>query len=207
MSPADLGGLFRAEIFEQPLALERLLAANDEIARIAAIARERNVQLVRMVGHGSSDNAASYGVYAFGLLPHWTAVRDSITHTVHYDTPLDLSGSMVVGLSQSGQTPDVLEYVQRARRAGAFTVAITNDPGSDLAVAAEATIPLGAGPELAVAATKTYVNTLALPAPGTSCRQNLPFAQPQSQQRAQTLAAPQIRQALRLHQRQIIGTP
>ena len=45
-----------------------------------------------MVGHGSSDNAASYGVYAFGLLPRWTAMRDSITLTVHYDTPLDLSG-------------------------------------------------------------------------------------------------------------------
>ena len=113
-----------------------------------------------MVGHGSSDNAASYGVYAFGLLPRWTAMRDSITLTVHYDTPIDLSGSMVIGLSQSGQTPDVVEYLLRARKAGAFTVAITNDADSDLAVAAEATIALGAGPELAVAATKTYVNTL-----------------------------------------------
>ena len=113
-----------------------------------------------MVGHGSSDNAASYGVYAFGLLPRWTAVRDSITLTVHYDTPIDLSGSMVIGLSQSGQTPDVVEYLLRARKAGAFTVAITNDADSDLAAAAEATIALGAGPELAVAATKTYVNTL-----------------------------------------------
>ena len=99
-----------------------------------------------MVGHGSSDNAASYGVYAFGLLPRWTAVRDSITLTVHYDTPIDLSGSMVIGLSQSGQTPDVVEYLVRARKAGAFTVAITNDADSDLAAAAEATIALGAGP-------------------------------------------------------------
>ena len=154
------GSLFRSEIFEQPAALERLLGANEEIARIAATAVARNVQLVRMVGHGSSDNAASYGVYAFGLLPRWTAVRDSITLTVHYDTPIDLSGSMVIGLSQSGQTPDVVEYLLRARKAGAFTVAITNDADSDLAVAAEATIALGAGPELAVAATKTYVNTL-----------------------------------------------
>ena len=155
------GSLFLAEILEQPAALGRLLEADAEIARIAATARLRGARLVRMVGHGSSDNAASYGVYAFGLLPRWTAIRDSITLTVHYDTPLDLSGSMVIGLSQSGRTPDVVEYVTRARRAGAFTVAITNDPGSDLAAAAEATIPLRAGPELAVAATKTYVNTLA----------------------------------------------
>ena len=119
------GSLFRSEIFEQPAALERLLGANEEIARIAATAVARNVQLVRMVGHGSSDNAASYGVYAFGLLPRWTAVRDSITLTVHYDTPIDLSGSMVIGLSQSGQTPDVVEYLLRARKAGAFTVAPT----------------------------------------------------------------------------------
>jgi glucosamine--fructose-6-phosphate aminotransferase (isomerizing) len=159
MAPAP-GTLFRSEIFEQPAALERLLDANDEIARIAAIAVARKVQLVRMVGHGSSDNAASYGVYAFGLLPRWTAVRDSITLTVHYDTPIDLSGSMVIGLSQSGQTPDVVEYLLRARKVGAFTVAITNDADSELATAAEATIALGAGPELAVAATKTYVNTL-----------------------------------------------
>ena len=159
MAPVP-GTLFRSEIFEQPAALERLLAANDEIARIAATAVARKVQLVRMVGHGSSDNAASYGVYAFGLLPRWTAVRDSITLTVHYDTPIDLSASMVIGLSQSGRTPDVVEYVTRARRSGAFTVAITNDAGSELATVAEATIPLCAGDELAVAATKTYVNTL-----------------------------------------------
>jgi glucosamine--fructose-6-phosphate aminotransferase (isomerizing) len=71
-----------------------------------------------------------------------------------------MSGSTVVGLSQSGQTPDVLEYVRRARAAGAFTIALTNDPSSELAAAAEAKIPLSAEPELAVAATKTYVNTL-----------------------------------------------
>ena len=115
---------------------------------------------MRMVGHGSSDNAASYGIYAFGLLPRWTALRDSITLTVHYGTPLDLSGSTVIGLSQSGRTPDVVEYVLRARQSGAFTIAVTNDPTSILADAAEATIPLAAEPEHAVAATKTYVNTL-----------------------------------------------
>lgn len=165
MSQADPGpgpgGRFLAEIREQPDALCRLLEHEDEIARIAAVMRERNLSLVRMVGHGSSDNAASFGVYAFGLLPQWTAMRDSITLTVHYGTPLDMSGSTVIGLSQSGRTPDVVDYVRGARAAGAFTIAVTNDPASELAVAAEATIPLEAGPELAVAATKTYVNTLA----------------------------------------------
>ncbi len=165
MSQADdgneHGARFLAEIREQPAGLLRLLEHDDEIARIAAVVRKRDLRLVRMVGHGSSDNAASYGVYAFGLLAGWTAMRDSITLTVHYRTPLDMSGSTVVGLSQSGRTPDVVEYVRGARAAGAFTVAVTNDPSSELADVAEATIPLSAEPELAVAATKTYVSTLA----------------------------------------------
>jgi glucosamine--fructose-6-phosphate aminotransferase (isomerizing) len=114
-----------------------------------------------MVGHGSSDIAASYGVYAFGLLPRWTALRDSISLSVYFGAEIDLRGSCVVGLSQSGRTPDVVEYVELARRRGAFTVALTNDPGSALADAAEATLPLATGPELAVAATKTYTAQVA----------------------------------------------
>ena len=165
MSRAETDGVhgarFLAEIREQPAALRRLLEHETEIAGIADEMRARDARLIRLVGHGSSDNAASYGVYAFGLLPKWTAMRDSITLTVHYGTPLDMTGSTVIGLSQSGRTPDVVEYVRGARGAGAFTVAVTNDPGSELARLADATVPLSAGPELAVAATKTYVNTLA----------------------------------------------
>ena len=157
----ELGAQFLAEIREQPRALESLLEHAGEFERVAALARERGTRLVRMVGHGSSDNAASYGVYAFGLLPQLTALRDSISLSVYYGSHIDLSGSLVLGLSQSGRTPDVVEYVARARREGAFTVAITNDPGSDLAEAAEALLPLAAGEERAVAATKTYLNTLA----------------------------------------------
>jgi glucosamine--fructose-6-phosphate aminotransferase (isomerizing) len=166
VSPGEDGGQagarYVAEIREQPEALRRLLEHDAEIACIAEAMHDRNARLVRLVGHGSSDNAASFGVYAFGLLPNWTAMRDSITLTVHYGKPLDMTGSTVIGLSQSGRTPDVVEYVKGARTAGAFTVAVTNDPGSVLARAADATIPLAAEPELAVAATKTYVNTLAV---------------------------------------------
>src|SRR5215218_2497814 len=107
------GALFLAEIRGQPQALLGLLEHEAAYARVAATALERGPTTVRMVGHGSSDNAASYGVYAFGLLPRWTALRDSITLTVHYNSGPDLSGSTVIGLSQSGQTPDVIEYVSR----------------------------------------------------------------------------------------------
>ena len=144
------GELFVAEIREQPEALLRLVAQEAELAAVARLLADRAPSLVRLVGHGSSDNAAAYGVYAFGL-----------TLTVYYDAQLDLSSSVVVALSQSGETPDVVQYVERARARGAATVAVTNDPGSDLANTADVTFPLVAGPERSVAATKTYVNQLA----------------------------------------------
>jgi glutamine---fructose-6-phosphate transaminase (isomerizing) len=159
--PPDVGASFLAEIHEQPQALLRLLEHEADYARVAGLARERGASTVRMVGHGSSDNAASYGVYAFGLRPRWTAFRDSISLTVHYGTKLDMAGTTAIALSQSGRTPDVVSYLERARRNGAFTVALTNDPGSELATTAEAVLPLAAGDEQAVAATKTYLNQIA----------------------------------------------
>jgi glutamine---fructose-6-phosphate transaminase (isomerizing) len=158
---AETGVHFLEEIREQPEALVRLLAAETAFERVASEMVARRATTVRMVGHGSSDNAASYGVYAFGLLPHWTALRDSISLTVYYGAELDMSGCTALALSQSGRTPDVVEYLRRARTRGAFTVALTNDADSELAQTAEAVLPLGAGPERAVAATKTYSNQIA----------------------------------------------
>jgi glucosamine--fructose-6-phosphate aminotransferase (isomerizing) len=151
---------FLAEVREQPAALLSLLERLDDFAAVGRACAERKPAAVRLVGHGSSDAAASYGVYAFGLLPGWTALRDSISLTVYYGAELDFSGSVVVGLSQSGRTPDVVSYVQRARERGALTVALTNDPGSALASAAELTLPLEAGEERSVAASKTFFNQL-----------------------------------------------
>jgi glucosamine--fructose-6-phosphate aminotransferase (isomerizing) len=159
--PAPAGAQFLTEIREQPRALERLLEHDREYARVAEAARSRGAVTVRMIGHGSSDNAASYGVYAFGILPHWTAFRDSISLGIYYRAGLDLSGSAVLGLSQSGRTPDVVEYVEHARAGGAFTIAVTNDTTSALGEVAEAVLPLAAGDERAVAATKTYITQLA----------------------------------------------
>jgi glutamine---fructose-6-phosphate transaminase (isomerizing) len=161
VEPPDAGAQFLAEIHEQPQALLRLLEHEADYARVAELARGRGASTVRMVGHGSSDNAASYGVYAFGLRPHWTAFRDSISLTVHYGTTFDMTGTTAIALSQSGRTPDVVTYLERARRNGAFTVALTNEPDSELASVAEAVLPLAAGCEHAVAATKTYLNQIA----------------------------------------------
>jgi glutamine---fructose-6-phosphate transaminase (isomerizing) len=155
------GSFMLAEIREQPAALRRLLeqerAVQDAAAALAAVAP----RILRLVGHGTSDNAATYGVYAFGLLPGWAAMRDSISLTVYYDAPLDFRDAAVVAISQSGETPDVVEYVQRARARGALTLALTNDESSSLAASAQHVVPLCAGPEQAVAATKTYTNSVA----------------------------------------------
>ena len=159
--PGGPGDVFRREIREQPAALFRLLEHEPLYAEVAQTMRARGLTTVRMIGHGSSDNAASYGVYAFGLLPRWTALRDSISLAVYYGAELDLDGACVLALSQSGRTPDVVDYVVRARARGVYTVAVTNDPGSALAEAAEAVLPLAAGDELAVAATKTYTTQIA----------------------------------------------
>src|SRR5204862_399365 len=81
--------------------------------------------------------------------------------SVYYRADVDFASSVVIGVSQSGRTPDVVSYVEHARQRGALTFAVTNDPGSELARAAELTLPLYAGEERAVAASKTLVNTFA----------------------------------------------
>jgi glutamine---fructose-6-phosphate transaminase (isomerizing) len=155
------GELFSSEIREQPAAIARLLEQRRLYASVARRLAKLEPSVVRLVGHGSSDNAASYAVYAFGLLPGWTAMRDSMSLTIYYRARVDFERSAVVALSQSGQTPDVVQYVVQARKHGALTIALTNAPSSELGNAADVVLPLEAGPEHAVAATKTYVNQLA----------------------------------------------
>ena len=115
-----------------------------------------------IAGRGTSDHAAVYAQYLFEThlgLPTGL-VKPSVT-TV-YGASLDWRGGLVVAISQSGQSPDVVAVVEAARRSGALTVAITNEPGSPLASAAELALRIHAGRELAVPATKTYVTELAV---------------------------------------------
>lgn len=157
--PAE--SLLRQEIQEQPCCLMRLVAAATAFSDARKLLRAHNTRAIRLVGHGSSDNAACYGVYAFALLAGLPAVRDSISLPVYYRTESRLENSAVVALSQSGRTPDVVAYVERARAARVPTIALTNDPSSPLAEVANVTVPLLAGRERAIAATKTYTSELA----------------------------------------------
>jgi glucosamine--fructose-6-phosphate aminotransferase (isomerizing) len=151
----------RDEILEQPEVAARFLAAQaDTIESIAAPLRDRRPRHVVIAGRGTSDHAAIYAQYVLGVR-HGIAVGLGTPSIVSvYDAPLDVRDALVVGISQSGASPDIVGVLAAARRQGAPTIAITNDPDSDLAAAADRTIVLAAGPELAVAATKTYTTEL-----------------------------------------------
>jgi glucosamine--fructose-6-phosphate aminotransferase (isomerizing) len=152
----------RDEIFEQPDIVARLAADHARYRAAVAGARAARVRFVLYAARGTSDNAAVFGKYLSTIhagLPAGLAVPSSATV---YDTPINLHECLVVGISQSGETPDVAEYVAHARRAGARTIAITNDDDSLLARQADTVLATHAGHERAVAATKTFTSQLAV---------------------------------------------
>jgi glucosamine--fructose-6-phosphate aminotransferase (isomerizing) len=148
------------EIREQPAVLEGLLRRAPAIERIAAAVRERDVDHVVIAARGTSDHAAIYAQYLFGVrlgLPVGLATPSVLSL---YGVEPRFGRALVVGISQSGESPDIVGVVAAGRRQGVPTIAITNDPASPLAEAAEHVIDIGAGAERAVAATKTYTAQL-----------------------------------------------
>ena len=113
-----------------------------------------------IAARGSSDNAALYAKYLFGARNQALVALAAPSLFTHYSRPPRIGGNCVVGISQSGESPDVIAVVEEGRRQGGLTLAITNDPQSKLARAAELVLPLDAGPELSVPASKTYTATL-----------------------------------------------
>ena len=149
------------ELREQPAALERLLERQRESAeRIAALLRRPDVDYVLIASRGSSANAARYAQYVLGRAHRVPVSFATPSLYTVYGQPPRLAGALVVGISQSGRSPDVKEVLEEARRQGRPTVAITNDVASPLAAAADEVLALEAGDERAVAATKTYLNSL-----------------------------------------------
>jgi len=150
-----------SEILEQPAALQRLLEAQDvNITKVAAAIHKRPPRFVMLAARGTSDNAARYGQYLFGAHNRLPVALATPSLFTLYQSPPQLTEALVLGISQSGQSPDICAVVGEGRRQGALTVALTNDPASPLAKLAEYGIDLSAGPERAVAATKTYTTSL-----------------------------------------------
>ncbi len=149
------------EILEQPERLKSLLHHQRATAEnIAAEIRARKVKYVFLAARGTSDNAGRYANYlwgAFNRLPIALATPSLFTY---YGQPPRLEGALVMGISQSGKSPDIVSVLEEGRRQGCLTLAVTNEPGSPLAQAADLVFDIQAGPEKAVAATKTYTTEL-----------------------------------------------
>ena len=148
------------EIREQPAALARLLERQGGRPELAEPFRRDDVQYVLIASRGSSSNAARYAQYLLGRANRVPVMFATPSLYTIYGQPPRLDGAVVLGISQSGASPDVGAVLAEARRQGRPTIALTNDPGSPLAAEADVVLPLEAGEERAVAATKTYVNSL-----------------------------------------------
>jgi glucosamine--fructose-6-phosphate aminotransferase (isomerizing) len=151
----------RDEILEQPEIAARFLENQAEpIEAIAASLRARPVRQIVIAARGTSDHAALYAQYVLGIRHSLSVALGTPSIVSLYGALPDVVDSLVIGISQSGASPDIVAVLAAARAQGASTVAITNEPDSVLAAAADRTIDLGAGPERAIAATKTYTTEL-----------------------------------------------
>ena len=153
----------RREIGEQPAAVAATLAAVAEpAAALAAAVREGGLDRVVLVARGTSDHVAIYARY---LLEARCALSASLAAPSLYTTyrpPVDLSRALVLGVSQSGQTPEIVAALEFAAERGALTAALTNEAGSPLAEAVSHPLVTAAGVERSVAATKTFTTALAV---------------------------------------------
>ncbi|GAB3040334.1 SIS domain-containing protein [Oleiagrimonas citrea] len=153
--------LMHQEAAEAPRVIERQLAENDAVVReLATRLRAAPPRFIVTCARGSSDHAATFAKYAFetrlGLV---TASASPSVESV-YAAPQQLRDALFVAISQSGKSPDLLRNAEAARSAGAHVVALVNVEDSPLAEIADTVIPLRAGPERSVAATKSYLGTL-----------------------------------------------
>ncbi len=157
MTELAAGSAMAREIAEIPAAAERLLARTDLLGAIAARVEQARPRMVVFCGRGSSGHVGVYLRYLvearLGLLVSNAA--PSVVTT--YRRLPDMRDALFVVVSQSGRSPDLVTATQVARRAGALTLAIVNDETSPAAAESELVLPIGAGPERAVAATKTVV--------------------------------------------------
>ncbi len=155
------GELLEQEIHEQPAALQRIIEQEDAHVRTITADLRGRFDYVIIAARGTSDNAARYAQYLLGVHNHLPVALATPSLFTLYRQPPVLKRALVMGISQSGQSPDIVSVLEEARQQGCPTLAITNNQKSPLAGIADHVIELHAGPERAVAATKTYTTSLA----------------------------------------------
>jgi glucosamine--fructose-6-phosphate aminotransferase (isomerizing) len=153
--------MFR-EAGEASQAVERFMARNrDTLVRIAERLRANPPQSVTTCARGSSDHAATYGKYMIETYLGIPTSSAALSVSSVYGAGVRGANALCIAISQSGRSPDLLKAVEDYRAAGAYVVVLVNDETSPLAQLADACLPLCAGPELSVAATKSYIASLA----------------------------------------------
>ena len=149
------------EIYQQPVVLQRFLHEKTEsVARVAEAIRAEAPRFFVIAARGTSDNAATYAKYIFAAINGTPVALAMPSLYTLYNQPPDMRGGWVIGISQSGQSPDIQAVLEEAKRQNVSTLTITNDPDSPLADMADHVIALGAGEEKSVAASKTYTAEL-----------------------------------------------
>ncbi len=149
------------EAAEAPARIREQLVSNaGVIAAVVSQIRQRQPKYVYMVGRGSSDHAGVFGKYLIETEIGLPVVAAAPSIASVYNKQLQLTDALVICISQSGRSPDILAQVAMAKNAGAMVVALVNDTTSPLAEQADFVVPLFVGPEKAVAATKSYLATL-----------------------------------------------
>jgi len=150
------------EIHEQPDVLDRLLTQEKTVIQeLAAAIRERNISHVVIAARGTSDNAGRYAQYLLGAVNSLTVALATPSLFSIYKQPPRFGNALVLGISQSGKSPDIVAVLAEARRQGVLTAAITNFSDSDMGKVADYVVNLHAGVEQSIAATKTYTSELA----------------------------------------------
>lgn len=148
----------RREVMEIPSAVERLLLeGKGSIRKAAQAVRKAEPSFMVSVARGSSDHVATYLKYASELKLGTPIASIGPSIASIYNAKLNLAGSVCFSVSQSGKSPDIVEMARMAREAGALSLAFTNHVDSPLAEVSDHCLDLHAGPELSVAATKTFV--------------------------------------------------
>lgn len=155
------GAHMGAEIAEQPARwLDLLDHEQPALVEAADLIRRVNPQLLVFAARGSSDHAAMYGQYLAHNMLGIPALLSTPSTVTAFGTELRYPTSVMIAVSQSGESPDLLDTVRAAKRAGVPVIALTNNEGSTLSGLGDVHIRLMAGPELSVAATKTYTAEL-----------------------------------------------
>jgi len=151
-----------SEIFEQPERIKSLLASQRKtVERIAAEIQKRDIRYVFLTARGTSDNAGRYANYLLGAMNGLPLALATPSLFTYYKRPPKLKDALVIGVSQSGKSPDIVSVLEEGKRQGCLTLSITNEPRSPLARTSDFVLDIQAGPERAVAATKTYTAQLA----------------------------------------------